>query len=303
MRTFVIGDIHGGYKALKQVLERANFDFENDRLISLGDVADGWPDVAECIELLLSIKNLVRVKGNHDEWAARFLDCHEATKISNEYYAWYTQGGKATVDSYEKHPELKEKHIKYLDESLTYFIDEENRIYMHAGFNPELAPEEQEPYITRSLACANPEQLSVSGKKENPRFFWDRSFIGDVSRGHMDGTENFKEIYIGHTPTISEHKHGRPVNFGNVWNMDTGGTYMGKMSLMNVETKELFQSDPVFLLYPEHKGRNGALLAQDPDWNKWGLFYDDPRYYSTEPGFKPERTVGGWRIKPKKDRE
>ena len=29
MREFVIGDIHGGYRALKQVLDRVNFDYEN----------------------------------------------------------------------------------------------------------------------------------------------------------------------------------------------------------------------------------------------------------------------------------
>jgi serine/threonine protein phosphatase 1 len=42
MKTFVIGDIHGGYRALIQVLDRAGFDYDNDTLISLGDVADWW---------------------------------------------------------------------------------------------------------------------------------------------------------------------------------------------------------------------------------------------------------------------
>ena len=36
-RTLVIGDIHGGFKALKQVLERANVT-ENDKLIFLGNI-------------------------------------------------------------------------------------------------------------------------------------------------------------------------------------------------------------------------------------------------------------------------
>ena len=31
MKTFVIGDIHGGYKALVQCLERSKFDYENKR--------------------------------------------------------------------------------------------------------------------------------------------------------------------------------------------------------------------------------------------------------------------------------
>lgn len=68
-RTFVLGDLHGGYKALMQCLKRSKFDYENDTLISLGDVSDGWPEVVECFEELLKIKNFIMVMGNHDCYA------------------------------------------------------------------------------------------------------------------------------------------------------------------------------------------------------------------------------------------
>jgi len=35
MRTFVLGDIHGAYKALKQCFQKAEFDHETDQLICL----------------------------------------------------------------------------------------------------------------------------------------------------------------------------------------------------------------------------------------------------------------------------
>ena len=57
-----------GHEALVQCLERSGFDKEKDRLISLGDIADGWTETAECFEELLTIKNLVVVRGNHDQW-------------------------------------------------------------------------------------------------------------------------------------------------------------------------------------------------------------------------------------------
>lgn len=47
MRTFTIGDIHGGYKALKQCLERSKFNYKEDHLIALGDIVDGWPETPE----------------------------------------------------------------------------------------------------------------------------------------------------------------------------------------------------------------------------------------------------------------
>ncbi len=66
MKRFVIGDIHGGYKAMIQVLERANFNPQKDMLIGLGDYADGWPQVYEVIEYLKNLPNFKGVIGNHD---------------------------------------------------------------------------------------------------------------------------------------------------------------------------------------------------------------------------------------------
>ena len=45
-----MGDIHGAYRALRQCLQRAQFDDENDHLICLGDVCDGWPETKAVIE-------------------------------------------------------------------------------------------------------------------------------------------------------------------------------------------------------------------------------------------------------------
>jgi serine/threonine protein phosphatase 1 len=74
--------------------------------------------------------------------------------------------------------------------------------------------------------------------------------------------DKYKEIYIGHSPTIREFEDGMPVNIGNVWNMDTGGTYSGRLSLMNIDTKEITQSEFLYKLYPDEMGRNGEYLAK-----------------------------------------
>lgn len=44
----------------------------------------------------------------------------------------------------------------------------------------------------------------------------------------------------------------------NVWNIDTGAGFKGKLTIMDADTKEFWQSDPVPELYPNEKGRNGA---------------------------------------------
>lgn len=72
-RTLVMGDCHGGYRALLQVFERSKFDYDNDKLIFVGDVSDGWVESYECLEELMKIKNLVFVRGNHDQWLKDWL--------------------------------------------------------------------------------------------------------------------------------------------------------------------------------------------------------------------------------------
>ncbi len=260
MKTFVIGDIHGGYRALVQVLERAGFDYENDKLISLGDVTDGWSETAEALEHLIEkVKNLVYIKGNHDEWTHRFLKDTMDSGPRDYNHMWYQQGGKATYDSYWKNSHLINKHVEFLTNALLYYNDDENRIFMHAGFDPN-TPLDKHFYI----------DAGQKDKDENAVFYWDRAFwrhlvSKDKIGNHREVWDKWNEIYIGHTPTGREYDHMKPVNLGNVWNMDTGAGYDGSISMMNLDTKEIFQSDPVYRLYPDEMGRNGTFLAKDED--------------------------------------
>jgi len=66
---------------------------------------------------------------------------------------------------------------------------------------------------------------------------------------------HFHEIYLGHTPTLN-YRETMPMESCGVWNLDTGAAYYGKLSGMNTDTKQVFQSDPVPSFYPDEKGRN-----------------------------------------------
>ena len=60
--------------------------------------------------------------------------------------------------------------------------------------------------------------------------------------------QDYKEVLIGHT-TIWRHSK-LPMRVGRVVFMDTGGGFEGVLSLMNVDTYEVYQSDLVSTLYP-----------------------------------------------------
>ena len=74
-RTLVVGDIHGGFKALRQVLERAEVT-PNDQLIFLGDYVDGWSESSEIIHFLMDLskkQECIFIKGNHHAWSEDWL--------------------------------------------------------------------------------------------------------------------------------------------------------------------------------------------------------------------------------------
>jgi serine/threonine protein phosphatase 1 len=62
-------------------------------------------------------------------------------------------------------------------------------------------------------------------------------------------------VFIGHTPTLGQNK-SKPINIENVWNVDTGAAFFGPITIMDVETNQFWQSDYVFRLYPNERGRN-----------------------------------------------
>lgn len=227
MRTFVIGDIHGAAKAFSQCLERASFDPQADELICLGDVCDGWPETNKCIEMLLDLNKLVIVLGNHDQmtldWARK--------GILND--VWLNQGGAQTIESYPDG--MPSHHIRFLSEAPFYHV-RENKLFVHAGIQPNKPLQEQGPDI----------------------FLWNRDLFYEAlhAKQNDDPVEfpPFDEIYIGHSPI---HQYGwlEPVLSGNVWLMDTGAAWQGTLSMMDIHSKEKFVSDPVMDMYPPGSGR------------------------------------------------
>ena len=226
-RTFAIGDIHGAHKALIQCLERASFDPNRDELICLGDVCDGWPEVNRCFDELLKIKNLTYVLGNHDYWAIHWAETGVAEPD------WLKQGGDNTVKAYPQGMPLS--HLNLLKNSKLYHIDQ-NRLYVHAGILTTKPLKEQTEEI----------------------FLWDRTLARMTLENLQNGLDvkltDFDEVYIGHTP-VHQYQFFQPIQSGGVWMMDTGAGWTGVLSMIDVETKEVFASDPPVEMYPEGSGR------------------------------------------------
>ncbi len=240
-RKLVFGDIHGGYKAVVQVIERAKVT-EKDTLIFLGDYVDGWSESAEVIQYLLELskKNTcIFILGNHDLWCSRWLELGASNPV------WEENGGYATKESYLKSGYLtNEEHKIFFKNLKDYYLDNENRLFIHAGYT-SIHGVGKEEYVSNYYF---------------DRTLWEMALVMD-NRVKKDSIlfpkrlKHYYEIYVGHTPTINYNK-AEPMNAINIWNIDTGAAFTGKLTCLDIDTKEFWQSDKLIDLYPNEKGRN-----------------------------------------------
>ena len=241
MRIFAIGDIHGGLRALDQLLEKLQLE-SDDQLIFLGDYVDGWSESAQVIQYLIELSkkyDCIFIKGNHDVWCENWLSTGAIEPV------WQKHGGKGTLDSYANITDAQKKeHLAFFQKTKLYHIDAKNRLFIHAGFT-SMHGVEREYY---------PENFYYD------RTLWEMALIANQyaqkeDLNYPDRLKHYKEIYIGHTPTI-RFAHDKPMNALNVWNVDTGAAFTGKLSAIDIDTKMVYQSEPVTNLYHDEMGRN-----------------------------------------------
>ena len=216
MKIFIIGDIHGAFKALLQCFERSSFNRRSDRLIVIGDVCDGYPEVKQCIDELLKIRHCDLIIGNHDMWALDWALRGDRPKI------WTSQGGNRTMESYGGGP-MPKAHVDFL-KSGHLWLEIDDQIFVHGGFDPDMP-----------LSSHDAQTL-----------VWDRMLLEMTWKKHLTGKKcrmsRYKDIFVGHT-TTELYNSFKPIHACNVWDIDTGAGWSGKLTIMDVNAKEYWQSD------------------------------------------------------------
>lgn len=254
-KKFVIADIHGNYKGLVQAIDRSPFKVHEDTLISLGDLVDGGPDSYEVIEFLSDLPNCILIKGNHDEWFKHWLE------FGVNPVNWL-QGQHHTAKSYIKalkeetgeertiipdglgsykcnltYIDIPVKHRNFLNSGVNYYIDDNNNCFVHGGFN---------------------RHLPINEQQFEDIYYWDRDlWLQGMSYGAITDPlaplkfkmkDNFNKVFIGHTSTLNWGKT-EPMFAANIVNLDTGAGFNGKVTIMDTETGDYWQSDLVKDLY------------------------------------------------------
>jgi diadenosine tetraphosphatase ApaH/serine/threonine PP2A family protein phosphatase len=123
-RTIVVGDIHGCYDELMEMLETVNFG-QDDHVVCVGDLVTKGPKNREVLELFMTDARFRTVIGNHDLALRR---------------KWHGEKIKLKPSQKATHKELKadkEKYLPFLNK-LPFTIDLGTHLVVHAGLRPDV---------------------------------------------------------------------------------------------------------------------------------------------------------------------
>ena len=144
MKYYAIADLHGRYDLLEKSLDAITKHAPKDRdfkIITLGDYIDRGPDSARIIKTLMDFQSfdgveMVCLKGNHEDIMLQTID----QGMYREW--WYSNGGMATVLSYDNYTVDKE-HLDWV-RNLPLYHETPGHVFVHAGIPDTDAPLEDQ---------------------------------------------------------------------------------------------------------------------------------------------------------------
>jgi len=208
-RIYAIGDVHGCFDKLMDLMDRIDIDLGQDTLVFLGDYIDRGPNAYEVVAYLMELKeqhdNVVLLKGNHEEMLENYLTHFDK-------YTYLVNGGSQTLESYMRHSKeaafpIPRAHMDFFA-SLDLYHETDHYIFVHAGLREKIP-------------------LRMQGADD---LLWIRGpFV-------QSGTDFGKRVIFGHTP-FSE-----PLVTPNKIGIDTGAVYGNKLTCVKLPEIEFYFS-------------------------------------------------------------
>lgn len=202
-RDFFLGDLHGETEQFQEALERVRFDTEVDRVISVGDLADRGPDSLGALDLL------------REDWFFAVMGNHEVMLLSDDpglQDVHFRSGGEWAFSLAEDDLAAARKTVSNLPYALTLEGPSGETIGVcHAEW-----PERDWARI----------ETAVERQKIRDHMLWGRRRI-KAGKAQQDRTADL--LVHGHTPLE------KPAKLGCALFIDTGATYGGYLTLMQLQ--------------------------------------------------------------------
>lgn len=222
MKTIVVGDLHGCYVELLEMMkwlnESGTYNPDVDKLVFLGDYIDRGENPAGVVKYIRGLQdrneNVIALMGNHEDMMIDYYD-------GVDDISWLYNGCRYTLASYDGDDSTMYDDIEWM-RNLPLYYEDDYFVYVHAGINPRI----------KKMCDQNKDTL-----------LWVREkFINST-------TEYDKRVIFGHTPTLSLTKNNEPVETfcGNI-DIDTGCVYDGALTALIIDNDEILgyhQVEPI----------------------------------------------------------
>ena len=173
-RKIVIGDIHGCYDELLDLLDRIG-PAEDDFLIPLGDIIDRGPRSTQVFNFFQSRRNTVVLMGNHERKHVRGVLSLSQKITRHQFDRDYTRAKSWMM-------------------TFPYFIEDNDVIVVHAALQPGISIEnQQEDILCGTMSGERRLKALLNGKKWNEAY----NGIKPVIFGHK---------VVGKTPLVYKDK-------------------------------------------------------------------------------------------------
>ena len=209
-KIFVIGDIHGCFQKLCTLMDRIDYDGEQDTLVFLGDYIDRGYESYDVVQYLAGLsarrQRIVFLKGNHEQMLENYL-------AGTMRFVYIVNGGAQTLENYQAHragslsPLIPDSHLKFFSGLLLYY-EIDDYVFVHAGLRDNVP-----------LRRQRPEDL-----------LWIRDSF--IRSDHDFG----KRIIFGHTP------FAEPLVLPNKIGIDTGAVYGNKLTCLELPACKFYFS-------------------------------------------------------------
>lgn len=197
-QTIFIGDIHGCYDELTQLLEKFRLQHD-DRVVAVGDLTVKGPKSTEVLDLFANDSRFSSVVGNHDLALVR----HWRDKNSPL--------NKAQAKTFDELSTKDERYFRFLA-SLPFFMDLGSHVVVHAGVRPGIPLGKQSSDDLVELRTLGEDRTSREGTP------WYEAY------------EDPATVLFGHWPApqprLATHAIG----------LDTGCVYGGQLTAYVLET-------------------------------------------------------------------
>ena len=200
---YAVSDIHGCLQKYKNLLEKIHLK-PDDKLYVLGDVADRGEDGMKIFLDMMARKNVVFIRGNHDESAWLILSKVLGRngeiilpQATDALTAWLEDGGLPTLNQFflELTEEQRENVLNYIEKGLNYAcLTVNGKKYLLAHSIPEIEDFEAQGGMdgldamdftfneTDYDLCYDENVIMVSG--HTPTQLIDRKYKGKIWKGN-----------------------------------------------------------------------------------------------------------------------